>query len=233
MDTTPAASAAAWDAEYREGGIPSSHRDEPSGVVRWTLANLPFLGLKSGRALDVGCGKGRNTREVARAGFETTGIDYSNEAISIAKSLGGEASLSFLLRDMNEPLPFEDSTIDLVLDIFVYFHNLSGASRRRYREEIHRVLRPTGVVVLSLATAGDGYYAACPALEPNERPGDIPLKWDPEARVGNILPTQEQFLAELEDLFRLEMTWLKRKPGPMHGRTFIRETYAAILRPKG
>ena len=72
MDTTPAASAAAWDAEYREGGIPSSHRDEPSGVVRWTLANLPFLGLKSGRALDVGCGKGRNTREVARAGFETT-----------------------------------------------------------------------------------------------------------------------------------------------------------------
>lgn len=233
MDTTPAASAAAWDAEYRQGGIPSSHREEPSGVVRWTLANLPFLGMTAGRALDVGCGKGRNTRAVAQAGFEATGIDYSKEAISIAKSEVGETSSTFLLRDMNEPLPFENSTLDLVLDIFVYFHNLSGTGRRGYREEVHRVLRPTGVVIVSLATAGDGYYSACPSLEPDDRLADIPLKWDPEAGVGNILPTQEQFLSELEDLFRVEMTWLKRKPGPMHGQTFMRETYAAILRPRG
>lgn len=233
IDTSAEAAAAAWDEEYRRAGIPSSHREEPSGVVRWALTNLPFLGMDGGTALDVGCGKGRNTRAVAAAGFQATGIDYSQEAISFATSVSDGPWPKYVLQDMTGPLPFKDASVDLVLDIFVYFHNLNYAARRAYRQELRRVMSPQGVLVVSLATAGDGYYSACPNIEDSRSVSPIPLKWDPEAAVGNMLPTEAELLNEMSDQFQTEMTWKKRKAGPMHGGTYVRETLAAIFRPGG
>ena len=232
IDTSAAAAAAAWDEEYNRAGIPSSHREEPSGVVRWALSNLPFLGVDGGIALDVGCGKGRNTRAAAEAGFQATGIDYSQSAIAFAKANSQGSTPNFVLQDMTGPLPFEDGSVDLVLDIFVYFHNLNSAARLAYRQELRRILSSKGILVISLATAGDGYYSACPTLDMGSL-SRIPLKWDPVATVGNILPGEAEFFDEMCDEFHTEMTWLKRKAGPMHGSTYVRETLAAILRPGG
>lgn len=232
MDTSSMAAAAAWDEEYRRAGIPSSHREAPSGVVRWALANLPFLGIiEGGVAIDVGCGKGRNTRALANAGFGATGLDYSSQAIEFARSVPSQ-SATFLLADATSRLPFEDQSIDLVLDIFVYFHNLNDSTRLTYRRELARIMKPNSALVMSLATEGDGYYSECPSVESPLVQSAIPIKWDPVANVGNILPNADQFFEEMGDTFEPEMTWFKRKPGQMHGTTHCRETLAGIFRPR-
>lgn len=232
-DTAPQAAAQAWDAEYLRAGIPSSQRDEPSGVVEWALYNLRFLAKRPGGvALDLGCGKGRNTLALADAGFAATGFDFSARAIEIARNRPRSHQVEFYLQDVTKPLPVADSSVDLVLDIFVYFHQLSDAARTAHRAELGRVMKPGALLVISLATLEDEYYAGCPDLREPNGFSSLPLKWDPVAEVGNILPTREQLFAELSDHFEPEMTWWKRKVGPMHGGTYARETLAAVCRVK-
>ena len=78
-----------WDQEYVRSGMPSSFRDDPSGVVVWALTNWPTLDGLDGlprRGLDVGCGTARNTLYLARQGIDMTGFDASPEAIAAAPS---------------------------------------------------------------------------------------------------------------------------------------------------
>jgi hypothetical protein len=92
-----------------------------------------------------------------------------------------------------------------------------------------RVLRPDGRLLLSLAEASDGYYAACPDLEGPSAPRTV---MDPVAGVASVLFSFEELLSEMSDLFALEMSWHKEKPGLMHGREYIRRTMATIWRPR-
>ena len=50
---------------------------------------LDKLALKGKRALDIGCGTGELLRQLAERGFEVTGIDLSEVAISKAKQYPG------------------------------------------------------------------------------------------------------------------------------------------------
>src|SRR5437016_5497592 len=99
-----------WDKEYQHGGIPSSLRSDPSGVLLWALSNWPYLtGTKSPvNALDVGCGTGRNALYLAAQGTAVTAFDSSAEAIQLAKKHMQDASFSkrpqFLLHDLKEGL---------------------------------------------------------------------------------------------------------------------------------
>ncbi|MGN9891772.1 class I SAM-dependent methyltransferase [Micromonospora sp. L31] len=224
--------ATAWNDEYGKQGIPSSHRDEPSGVVQWALANVGFVTKANEQALDLGCGTGRNALALARSGYSVTGIDFSPAALSIARSRPGADQVKFVEGSVTDPLPVADNTCGLLTDIFVYFHQLGDEQRRKYREEMRRVLRPDGVLIVSLATDQDGYYAQCPRLDGDEQGSSVALTYDPHARVGNILLSTAQFLAEFSDFFELSMTWHKRKMGIMHGREYLRHTVAALWVPK-
>lgn len=222
------APADAWNDEYARQGIPSSHRDDPSGVLVWGLANLPFLGKDLGGALDLGCGTGRNALALAAAGYNVTGLDFSMVALDIARRRPGADRVTFLQGDVTDRLPAEDASKCLVTDVFVYFHQLSDDARRGYREEIRRVLAPNGTLLVSLATADDGYYGGCPRLSSEEVDSTVPIAWDPHAQVGNILLTRDQYIAEFADHFDLVMLWTKRKEGIMHGERYLRSTTATL-----
>lgn len=222
----------AWNDEYAKQGIPSSHRDEPSGVLVWGLANLPFIRKDQGRALDLGCGTGRNALALATAGYTVTGLDFSAAALEVARKRPGADQVAFLQGDVTDRLPSDDGSESLVTDIFVYFHQLSDDARRGYREEIRRVLAPGGTLLVSLATAEDGYYGQCPRLGPDEVDSTVPIAWDPHAKVGNILLTRDQYVAEFADHFDLVMLWTKRKEGVMHGEKYLRSTTATLWTPR-
>ncbi len=69
-----------------------------------------------GRALDLGCGRGRYTPELARRGWEAVGIDYVPAAIEAAKSCGVEG-VTYVVGDVtNLPSP-NLGTFDFFLDI--------------------------------------------------------------------------------------------------------------------
>ncbi len=90
------------------------------------------------RLLDVGCGTGWVGAHFA----QYTGVDISEEAVATAVANGIDAQV----HDLGEPLPFPDGGFDGVLLKDILEHLLEPAALLR---EVHRVLRPGGVVFAS------------------------------------------------------------------------------------
>ena len=84
---------------------------------------LSYLKPKEGSyMLDVACGKGRHSRVLAENGFDVTGIDISNNAITAAKEYETD-KLHFFWHDMR--LPFFINYFDFAFNFFTsfgYFH---------------------------------------------------------------------------------------------------------------
>lgn len=221
--------AAAWDSEYVRQGIPSSHRDDPSGVLLWAMTNIRFLTDNTvTAAVDLGCGSGRNAIALASEVKRVDAIDFSPTALDIARHRPGSDAVTFIHGDVSKPLPFESDSFGLATDIFVYFHQLRDADRAAYRREINRILKPGGILLVSLATDNDGYYSTCDSGPLTDVESSVRLTWDPVAGVGNVLLSYSQLLAEFADLFTLQMSWIKQRHGVMHGNHFLRETAATL-----
>jgi SAM-dependent methyltransferase len=227
----------AWDSEYEAQGIPSSWKTSPSTVVLWALDNLRFASTDARSAtpsaLDLGCGTGRNSFALAQRGYNVVGLDYSKIAIENALALARSAPelpLQFVQYDVRESLPADDASVDFVIDTFVYFHILRSDDRSALRREVARVLRPGGVLLTSLATAEDGYYATCPEVPDWRDFSDRTIVLDEHAGVGNVLLSEAEATSEWADVGDLLMFWRKRATGDMHGRQYDRTTVASLWR---
>ncbi len=76
------------------------------------LAELAPLG----RGLDAGCGAGAlEMWYLAQLGFEMFGLDAVAENIQVARSLHPEFADRLWVADIQEPLPFDDSSFEIVL----------------------------------------------------------------------------------------------------------------------
>jgi SAM-dependent methyltransferase len=105
-------------------------------------ATVPARGVA---ALDAGCGSGANTVLLADAFTRVTGCDLSEEAVRLARRRGLER---LLVADVNR-LPLRTGAFDCVLCADV-FESLE-VDERRALEELARVTKPGGRLVLSLA----------------------------------------------------------------------------------
>jgi 2-polyprenyl-3-methyl-5-hydroxy-6-metoxy-1,4-benzoquinol methylase len=100
-------------------------------------------------ALDVGCGKGNHTCELARQfNFQVKGIDPVDGNLEIARgaAMGQDlAELVTFTKGSMESIPFEDATFDLVWcrDMLVHVQDL-----RQGFSECARVLKPNGYMVV-------------------------------------------------------------------------------------
>ena len=96
--------------------------------------------LRSQSLLDIGCGEGYYTGALTAVSAEVTGIDIARPAIRVAaKRYPG---VTWLVAS-GAQMPIADGTVDLVCNIFTQLH----------MEEMHRVLRPDGhVLVVTPAT---------------------------------------------------------------------------------
>jgi SAM-dependent methyltransferase len=115
--------------------------------------------------LDFGCGCGRVTRHLAARGRgRTVGVDIDGEAIEWCRaSLPGD----FHAIAPQPPLPLADGSVDLVvaIDVFIHFREADGL---RWIEELARVSRPGGILLISIASSralararlGADHYAA-------------------------------------------------------------------------
>jgi SAM-dependent methyltransferase len=223
-----------WDTEYEQQGIPSSYKSDPSSSVRWFIDNLVHIDATYAidGALDIGCGAGRNSLFLAENGMNVVGIDRSSVAIERAKQAASESSFpaTFLHHDLNDGLPFEAASQGAAIDTFVFFHLERTAQRTAYLEELLRVLRPGGFLLLTLATTGDGYYGRCPEVSNWREWSDIKIVLDEEIGVSNSLFTEPEFLDFVGRYFDLEMTSRKRMTNVMHGKPYRRETLCTIWR---
>lgn len=136
--------------------------------------------ITRGRALDIGCGPGQLTLELARiTELEVVGLDIEPEAVAIARghadAMGLDHRVSFVAGDAHS-LPFSDDSFDLVFSRgtlpFLRDHALA-------LQEVYRVLRPGGVAFLGGGMGRDTPRAEAAALSPVGMPPALPMSRDP------------------------------------------------------
>ena len=104
-----------------------------------------YVGGPGRRVLDLGCRDGALTRAYAD-GNEVVGVDADREALAAAQKLGIETRWA----DLDDALPFEDGTFDVVVAGELLEHLRDP---RRVVSEVLRVLRPGGAFVASVPNA--------------------------------------------------------------------------------
>lgn len=107
-----------------------SHRLEIKTDLETVSRQLRWAGLKSGmRVADIGCGPGKITalmQRMASPGGAAVGIDYSADRIAHAERTYGDSNLSFIRRDILQPLD-DIGSFDFILIRFVLEYYRSQA----------------------------------------------------------------------------------------------------------
>ncbi|WMT41681.1 methyltransferase domain-containing protein [Paenibacillus sp. D2_2] len=126
------------------------------GFTKGTLQEVDFLiehmELRTGDSiLDIGCGPGRHSLELARRGIIPTGIDITSSFIELAQKRAAEENLNatFMVADARHvPLSQQfDSAICLCEGAFGLAGDDEG--HRQILREIHRLLRPQALFTLT------------------------------------------------------------------------------------
>jgi 2-polyprenyl-3-methyl-5-hydroxy-6-metoxy-1,4-benzoquinol methylase len=133
--------AASWQGNYGPKG-------KLNGRLERFTARLSESCPPPARILDFGCGTGDIAAAMDRMGYQVTGCDIAEQMIEIARrSHGGTPTKWICLRPDWEALPFGDCSFDGVVasSVFEYLVDV-----RRVTAELSRVLRPGGVLLLTV-----------------------------------------------------------------------------------
>jgi SAM-dependent methyltransferase len=134
-------------------------------------AHVPLDDTES--VLDFGCGCGRVTRYFRDHHGDVAGSDVNRDAVAWCRT-----NLPFARFEVNglaPPLAFDDASFDLVYALSVFTH-LTADLQLAWRDELHRVLRPGGRLLVT--THGRSYLQR---LDEDERArferGELVVRW--------------------------------------------------------
>ncbi|MFH1820611.1 MAG: class I SAM-dependent methyltransferase [Candidatus Nealsonbacteria bacterium] len=99
------------------------------------------------KVLDLGCGNGRLLQIFRDIDIDYTGVDSSEELLNIAQKIYPNAK--FKVGDALH-LPFSTNYFDKVYSIAVLHHIPSEELRLEFLEGVKRVLRPGGLIILTV-----------------------------------------------------------------------------------
>ena len=119
-----------WDADYRQRG----------NLYTGASRSLPLLPAGS-RVLEIGCGNGKSLSAMVHREWIVTGIDFSPQALILARPVALQGFRADLVVADASSLPFHDGSFDAVSACHVLGHG-RGDERRKMAAEIFRVLRP-------------------------------------------------------------------------------------------
>jgi ubiquinone/menaquinone biosynthesis C-methylase UbiE len=117
--------------------------ESPAGKLRWTRrVKMLSSHLEPGmRVLELGCGTGYFTRELARLGADVIAIDVSPELLEIAKANCSMPNVCYEIQDASA-LSYPSAMFDSVVGSSVLHH----IEIKEALQEIYRVLKPGGAI---------------------------------------------------------------------------------------
>jgi ubiquinone/menaquinone biosynthesis C-methylase UbiE len=125
--------------------------------------------IRASRVLDIGSGPGENTIFLAKEGFKAVGLDFTPEAVEIARDRAQQrgVDVEFIVGDvLNLDRYFEPNIFDYVIDSGL-FHSINPQDLNNFIEKIEYVLKPGGI-----------YYMLC--FSDKEPPGFGPRRLSKE-----------------------------------------------------
>ncbi|MBN2388517.1 MAG: methyltransferase domain-containing protein [Anaerolineales bacterium] len=200
-----------WEQVYRQDG--HVFTDLPPIVpdfVRLLKAKELAAGRPLRNLLDVGCGNGRLLVHFARLGYRITGFDSAPTAIRLSKEWLDEEQLAgcLLLGDARQPLPFADQSFDILLSTQVIHHARLAAVLGTIAE-IHRLVRPGGLILLTVPVyrmrQGEEKYATSDEIEYHTfvphtgKEAGLPHHLFTLEEFGDCFPGFEALLLEVRD----------------------------------
>lgn len=100
------------------------------------------------KLLEIGCGIGVDSIQLANRGYQVTAVDLTENALAVARQFAERRGVSIDFRLGNaEGLGFPDASFDAVYSFGVLHHTPDIA---RSVAEVHRVLRPGGTAYVML-----------------------------------------------------------------------------------
>lgn len=128
----------------RKSGRDKRFEHRVNKAMRHLQGPLQFVQARS--LLDIGCSFGYVIEAGRRLGLESAGCDISEYAVSVCNERGYRAKVANL-----EQLPFETGEFDIVVMKHVLEHT---PQPRQALQEVTRVLRPGGVVMVAVPDLG-------------------------------------------------------------------------------
>ncbi|HET7385931.1 MAG TPA: class I SAM-dependent methyltransferase [Nocardioidaceae bacterium] len=107
-----------------------------------------------GKALDVGCGRGSHSLELAGQGWQVTGVDAVGRAIADAKARGAGSGVRFLVADVTD---LAASGIGVGFDFFLdagCFHGLTDAQRAAEARNLTAAATDTATLLMFAFSPG-------------------------------------------------------------------------------
>ncbi len=120
------------------------------------------------RVLDLGCGAGRHTILLAKAGFQVTALDVSETALRELQGRADNADLASITLVKHEmvQLPFLDEYFDAIVCTNVLHHG-TMMDIRKTLAEAYRILRPRSLGLVVTLSKNDFRYGSGIRLEPD------------------------------------------------------------------
>lgn len=139
-----------WDAQWwdefwsdKEKPIPFFVDLPDESLVKY----IDDYDITVGKAMDIGCGNGRNSRYLASKGFEIEGIDFSKECIDWPTSNDkAYPSLSYINESFFD-IKKDHHTYDFIYDSGC-LHHIKPHRRIQYLKKVANLLKPGGYFAL-------------------------------------------------------------------------------------
>lgn len=141
-----------------------------------TTAEVDFLGRfarPGSRVLDVPCGSGRHSLELARRGHPVTGLDVSTEAIGFAQAGARDEGLAVDLRVGDMAAVPADLRVDLAICMGNSFGYLDHAGTLRFLADLAGVVEPGGALVIDSGFVAESFLPGLHLEEPAMTIGGI------------------------------------------------------------
>jgi len=169
LNTSTATAHLAWDQQWqteagRAGWL------TPEARVMDVVQRLSMQAVSEQgpvRVLDLGCGVGRHALPFAQLGLETYAFDGSDAGLAFAQKAAEDAGLNIMFTQGSMlELPYADGFFDYVLAFNVIYHGDRPVVRQAI-EEIHRVLKPTGLFQGTMLSKRHRKYGLGNEIAPN------------------------------------------------------------------
>lgn len=149
-----------WEEIFKDEG---KVFEKPVEQMPEAISELQKIGAK--RVLDLGCGTGRHSVELAKAGFELYSADASPEALRQTRAWLESQGLTASYHHFScyERFPFQEDTFDGIISTQVIHHNYIK-NIRFCISEMERVLRPGGFLFVSVSARKSHRHRSAPKL---------------------------------------------------------------------